>query len=148
MTPRVYLDANVFIAAFENPGAHGDHAWNILHSIERGELEAVTSELTLSEILVKPLERGADELAGAYERIISSEGGFEVLTVSRDILVAAARLRAARRGLRLPDAVHLASAGKADCRYFITEDEQLAVPEGMTRLPVNPFTVDDIVRGS
>ncbi|MEP9379619.1 type II toxin-antitoxin system VapC family toxin [Aquabacter sp. CN5-332] len=148
MTPRVYLDANVFIAAFENPGAHGDHAWNIFHSVEQHEVVAVTSELTLSEILVKPIERGAGELVVAYDRIISPEGNFEVLPVSRDVLVAAAHLRAAYRSLRLPDAVHLASAQKAACRYFITEDERLTMPDGLTRLPVNPFTVDDIVRGS
>lgn len=146
MTPRVYLDANVFIAAFEAPGAHGDHAWNILHAVEQAEVTAVTSELTLSEILVKPLEQGASELATAYDQMISPANNLEIVSVSRDVLVHAARLRAGRRGLRLPDAVHIASAQSTGRSYFITEDERLAMPEGMTRLSVSPFTIDDIVR--
>ena len=36
--PRVYLDANVFVAAFEHMGAHSDHAWWIIHAIESGEI--------------------------------------------------------------------------------------------------------------
>ena len=37
--PRVYLDSNVFIAAFEHAGARSDHAWWIFHAIEQGESE-------------------------------------------------------------------------------------------------------------
>lgn len=144
MTPRVYLDSNVFIAAYETHGAHSDHAWWLLDAIEKGALSAFTSELTLSELLVKPIERDENDLVLAYEDMISGEGQFEVLAVSRDVLIRAAHLRASRRGLRLPDAIHLASAQIAGCTHFITEDERLAMPEGMTRLGVNPFTLDDI----
>jgi len=147
MTPRIYLDTNVFIAAFESAGAHADHAWSLLIAIQQGEAKAATSELTLSEILVKPISQGAEGLARAYESIISPDDTLDVLEVSRDVLVGAARLRAANRSLRLPDAIHVASAQKAGCHYFITGDERLTLPEGMKRLPVSPFTVDDIVRG-
>jgi predicted nucleic acid-binding protein len=61
--PRVYLDANVFVAAFEHVGAYSDHAWWIIRAIETGEIAAGTSELTLAEVLVKPFEVGAPELA-------------------------------------------------------------------------------------
>jgi hypothetical protein len=60
--PRVYLDANVFVAAFEHVGARSDHAWWIMRAIERGEIAAGTSEITLAEVLVKPFEVGATDL--------------------------------------------------------------------------------------
>lgn len=148
MTGRVYLDSNVFIAAYETQGAHSDHAWWLLDAIEQGALSAFTSELTLSELLVKPIERGETDLAQAYEDMISGEGQFEVLAVTRDVLIRAAHLRASRRGLRLPDAIHLASAQIAGCAHFITEDERLSMPEGISRLGVTPFTLDDIRTGS
>jgi len=143
--PRVYLDSNVFIAAFEQVGAHSDHAWWILGAIERGEIRGATSEITLAELLVKPVERGATDLASAYDKMIAPGPGFDVLPVRRDILVSAAEIRATRPSVRLPDAVHIASARALDCDAFISDDRRMKVPEGMRLLDVNPFTLDDIL---
>lgn len=144
--PRVYLDANVFIAAFENPGAHSDHAWWIIHAVEEGEIVAVTSEMTLAEILVKPIERGAVDLADGYERMIVSARGFEVLPVRRSILIEAARLRAQRISIKLPDAIHVATALASSCSHVISDDGRLPALNGLRILSVNPFTLDDILK--
>lgn len=145
--PGVYLDANVFIMAFEQAGARSDHAWWILEAIEMGEIAGATSELTLAEVLVKPTERGAADLAVAYDEMIASGPNFEVVQVRRDILAAAAGLRAGRPSIRLPDAIHIASAVALDCTCFVTEDRRLRAPEGMTVIGITPFTVDDILKG-
>jgi predicted nucleic acid-binding protein len=108
--PRVYLDANVFIAAFEHAGASSDHAWWLIRAIEDGEIFAATSELTLAEILVKPLERGQADLADGYGKMLVSGSHFEVMPVQRDILIEAASIRARRNAIRLPDALHVATA--------------------------------------
>ncbi|MFH1555119.1 MAG: PIN domain-containing protein [Pseudomonadota bacterium] len=144
--PRVYLDANVFIAALEHVGAHSDHAWWILRAIEAEEIIGVTSEITLAEILVKPLEAQATIVVEAYTDMITPATGFEVLEVGRAMLLSAAALRAARRSIRLPDAIHLATALAARCSHFVTADERLHVPDGLTRLAITPFTIDDILR--
>lgn len=142
--PRVYLDANVFIAAFENPGAHSDHAWWILDAVERGEIVGGTSEITLAEVLVKPLDVGAIDLAKGYQEMISNGSKFEVVSVRRDILIEAARFRSRRRSLKLPDAVHLASALALSCSYMISDDQKLPVVPDIKMLPVSPFTLNDI----
>jgi predicted nucleic acid-binding protein len=142
--PRVYLDSNVFVAAFENAGALSDHAWWIIQAIEDGEIIGATSEMTLAEILVKPLEMENTELAAGYEDMISATPGFEVLPVRRDILVDAAGLRAQRSSIRLPDAVHIATASALSCSFFVSNDRRLSLPNGIKLLPVNPFTLDDI----
>lgn len=144
--PRVYLDANVFITAMEHVGARSDHAWWVFASIEDGEIVGVTSELTLSEILVKPLERKAEGIAEAYQQMISPASGFEVRPVDRAILVGAAHLRAGRRSIKLPDAVHIATAQAGGCAFFVSADERIAVPDGMTHLPISPFTIDDVLK--
>ncbi|MFG1229222.1 type II toxin-antitoxin system VapC family toxin [Xanthobacter wiegelii] len=143
--PRVNLDTNVFITAMEQAGARSDHAWWVLSSLEEGEFVGVTSELTLSEVLVKPLERGADAVVEAYQGMIAPSVGFDVLPVDRAVLVVAARLRAGRASLKLPDAIHVATAQLGGCGFFVSADERIAVPTGMARLPLSPFTVDDIV---
>lgn len=145
--PRVYLDANVFIAAFEHVGAGSDHAWWLIRAVEDGEIFAATSELTLAEILVKPLERGQADLADGYGKMLVSAAHFEVMPVQRDILIEAASIRARRNAIRLPDALHVATAKALSCSFFISNDRRLALPEGMRLLAVDPFTLDDIIGG-
>lgn len=142
--PRVYLDTNVFITAFENAGARSDHAWWLLRAIEGREMIAVTSEITLSEVLVKPIEVGDGALAASYQAMLTSNAVMEVHPVARDILIEAAGIRARRPAVKLPDAVHIATARRSRCGFFVTNDERLVVPEDVVRLPLSPFTVDDI----
>jgi predicted nucleic acid-binding protein len=146
--PRVYLDTNVFIAAFENPGAHSDHAWWIIDAIEQGEIFGATSELTLGEILVKPIELGKHDLAEGYEKMIVSATGFDVLPIGRSILISAARMRAQRKSLRLPDAIHLATAKASACSFVVSDDSRLPSIDDIKILSVTPFTLDDITANS
>lgn len=143
--PRVYLDANVFIAAFENPGAYSDHAWWIMHAVERGEITAATSEITLAEVLVKPLQVGAADLADGYQQIIVNAPGFDVCPVARDVLVSAAELRAKRNFIRLPDAIHLATAMNMACSHIVSGDRRLPSIGEVAVLPISAFTLDDIM---
>ena len=82
----------------------------------------LTSTLTLGEVLVKPLERGDEELARKYEEAISATG----LMLPFD--AKAARIYAALRcdrSLRAPDAIQLACAAAAGVDLFITNDARL-----------------------
>jgi predicted nucleic acid-binding protein len=144
-SPRVYLDANVFIAALESPTARSDHAWWILRAIQAGEIAGVTSEITLAEVLVKPIELGMQDMIVAYENMVAPAPNFDVPPVTREILIDAARIRARRASVRLPDAVHLATARSRSCTFFVTEDRRMEILEGMKQLIVNPFTLDDIL---
>jgi predicted nucleic acid-binding protein len=134
--PRIYLDTNVFVAAYEAVGARSDHAWWILSAAEAGEFRLVTSELTLSELLVGPLGEGNQELCEVYEDIMTNAEPFAILPVERAVLIDAAKLRAGRVGLKLPDAVHCATALRARCRAMVTDDARM--PKGLD-LPVIPF---------
>jgi predicted nucleic acid-binding protein len=143
--PRVYFDSNVFITAFESEGARSDHAWWLLDAVETGRVHGVTSELTLAEVLVKPLEMNDDGLAEAYRSMISGTAVLDVKPVDRETLVEAAWIRSRRKAVRLPDAIHLASARRLDCVFFVSGDMRLDMPEGIVQLPLNPFTLDRIL---
>lgn len=146
MPERIYLDANVFIHAYESRGPRSESAWLVLEAIESEEVVAVTSELTLAEVLVGAIQDGDDELAGHYHDIFSSEGEFTVATVERRILIEAAALRGVTRSLKLPDAIHVATARIHDCRYIVSDDRRLSSAPGLTILPLSPKTVD-VIRG-
>jgi predicted nucleic acid-binding protein len=56
-----------------------------------------------------------------------------MVPVSRDILVAAARLRA-ETNMKLPDAIHIATAQITGCSYLLTNDSHLRAIPGLTIL--------------
>lgn len=146
--PRVYLDTNVFIAAYENPGARSDHAWWLLDAAERGDITVVTSELTLAEVLVKPLAQQDSALAAAYQAVLSTSETLEVVAIDRAAMVAAAERRARKLSLRLPDALHLAAAAGAACAFFVTADKSLDDAADLRIVEFGPFSLDDIEAAS
>lgn len=85
-----------------------------------GTIEIVTSELTLLESLVGPLKSGNKTLVTAFEQALLGTD-VRLLSISRPILLEAARLRATTR-LKTPDALHAATAQDAGCALFVTND--------------------------
>jgi predicted nucleic acid-binding protein len=127
---RVYLDTNVFIYAIEGYPEFVDELNEFFDSIDAGNLRAFTSELTLAEVLVRPLMDGNLEIQTAYQQALQSSEGLEVVPVSREVLIEAARLRAVVN-FRLPDAIHGATAILTGCETFLTNDRRLAVLPGV-----------------
>ena len=90
--------------------------------IDSGELRAITSELTLAETLVKPLSLDNAALVQTYSDTLQSSDFLTVAPVSREILIEAARLTAQHTALKLPDALHAATAIAYQATYFISND--------------------------
>ena len=125
----VYLDTNIWIYTLENYAAYSQELRSLFQAIDEGALAAVTSELTLAEVLVKPAQRGDTGQQAICERFIRTTEHLTVLPVSRDILIEAAQVRA-RAQLKLPDAIHVATALKANCITLLTNDQQFSrVPD-------------------
>lgn len=118
---RFYVDTNVVIAIVEATSILVPVQVAFVEGIERSRIKAFTSELTLAECLVKPMaDRNADTVA-AYLTFLDGRPELPVLPVSRAILLEAARLRA-ETGIKLPDAIHMATASAANCDVFLTND--------------------------
>jgi len=137
----VYLDTNVFIAAFETADGPGYAARRLLTAAENARLRIVTSELTLSDVLVGPLRRGDDALAALYRSILVSREGFAVVPIDRVVLEAAAQLRAGHGTLRLPDAIHRATADLSTCTAVATADLRLPLAAGQRRIDLDDVAV-------
>lgn len=97
----------------------------MLESIDEGRLEAITSSLTLAEILVKPFELDREDLARTYREVLTGSAHMRIVPVGVDIAVEAARIRADEH-VRLADAIHLATSVHANADVFLTNDERLA----------------------
>ena len=119
----VYLDTNVFIYMLEGYPEFLPLLTQLFKALDNKHLQAITSELTLAEALVKPFADKNISLQKIYEHTIQSALGLTVIPISRNILIKAAKLRTSM--LRLPDAIHLATAQENDCKFFITNDAHL-----------------------
>ncbi|WP_281262232.1 type II toxin-antitoxin system VapC family toxin [Acuticoccus kandeliae] len=129
---KFYLDTNVVIAAVEDDSAAGRAIWA---SLQRGAKMGrnfrdpierfVTSELTLAECLVKPLRDGDEELASVYAMLLVNNDLVAMESVHQDALWIAAYLRGQHTALKLPDAIHIATAFCCGCSFFLTGDTRL-----------------------
>lgn len=137
---RLYLDTNVFIYAFEN---NDDLARDLVRLISlstgRRQPFLVTSEITLAELMVDPLRRKDRRLIEIYDRISIGNAFIMVGTVSREVLWHAAQLRSEDASLRLPDAIHLATAMNFGCTRFMTADTKLRNSYAITADPLVPY---------
>jgi predicted nucleic acid-binding protein len=119
---RIFWDTNLFIYLFEDYGELSNRVSSLRRSmLERGD-QLLTSTLTLGEILVKPFERGEDELARKYEQTITATS--QMLPFDTKAAGIYARLRC-DRAVRAPDAIQLACAAAAGVDLFITNDVHL-----------------------
>jgi predicted nucleic acid-binding protein len=122
---RVYIDTNVVIRGMERTDTGAGEVGRLTELAERGKLGLVTSELTLSEVLVGPIKQGDDLLVKSYLDLLTQDPVFELRPVTRDILIESAHIRA-RSSAILPDCVHVASAVLAGCSLIVSYDRRLS----------------------
>lgn len=122
---RIYIDTNIFIYALEGYPEFAASLTLLFTAIDEGVVKAVTSELSLAESLVKPLMDDNTVLENLYLEVFQTSISLNVVPISRQILIESARLRAKSKTLKLPDAIHFATARMSGCQTFLTNDKQL-----------------------
>lgn len=121
---RLYLDTNIFIYAIEKGNRWTELLRTLFEAIDRGQIRAVTSELTIAEVLTKPYAVGAEDLIQRYQVVLSGEGALHVVPVDRSVLDFAAQVRA-QTHVKLMDAIHIATASDRICDAFLSNDTRL-----------------------
>ncbi|MFI5366552.1 MAG: type II toxin-antitoxin system VapC family toxin [Candidatus Binatia bacterium] len=115
------LDSVAFIYFIEE---HPLYAPLFEQRIERGENRAVTSVVTLAEVLVQPKRLARDDLVQRYREFLTAGPNVMTVDVTAALAERAATLRA-QHGLRLPDAIQVAAALEGGAEYFLTNDARL-----------------------
>ena len=117
----IYLDTSVVIYTIEgNPDYYSllEPLWSKFYA---GEIQIISSDLTLMEVLVVPLRNGNHVLVADYEELLLSSQ-VQLISINQSILRQAANLRATT-SLKTPDAIHAATALSVGCDQFITNDK-------------------------
>lgn len=99
----------------------------LFEAVDRDQLQVAVSTISVAELLVGPLKEGKDALAKRYEKALA---GFELIAVSTEIAVTAARLRAST-GLRLPDALQAATTLEIGAAALVTHDRDFSRLNGL-----------------
>ncbi|MEN8374750.1 MAG: PIN domain-containing protein [Gemmatimonadota bacterium] len=108
----------------------------LFKAADRGDIELVTSEVTLLEVLVGPYRAGDADLAARYEALLTRSRGLTLVALSRPVIRAAAQLRATR-AIRTPDALQLAAALSRRCGSFLTNDRRIPSLPGLPVVQVS-----------
>jgi predicted nucleic acid-binding protein len=139
---RVYFDANIFIYAVEGSDDIAGRLRTLFELLTRNPSLAVTSELTLAEVL----PRANPTRRRNYLELILYSGLFDLHPVTRDILMETVDYRriagvsepsASKSHApmpKLPDAIHVVTAIRAGCGRMLSFDRALKLPEGMHRV--------------
>ena len=94
---------------------------------EAGGLNLAVTTVTIAEVLSGPLKAGEEALAKRYRAVLES---WQVVDLTADIAESAARLRG-QYGLKLPDAVQLASALAINADALVTHDRDFSRVRGL-----------------
>lgn len=118
------IDSAPLIYLVEKHPTYFDAMVFILRTINSGSMTAVSSILSLTEVLTQPLRVGNEILVREYEDILQNSVGFELLPLNAAIARKAADLRA-HYNLKTPDAIQVATCINAGCEAFLTNDLRL-----------------------
>lgn len=117
----VGLDANIFSYHFHQDPLFGPLTKEIFDLLSLNRLRAVTSIITLIEIL--SVKASSVKIKG-LKKLFSEIPNLAVVEVDEEIADKTALIRR-NYGFRTPDAIQLATALRAKAKVFITNDETL-----------------------
>lgn len=118
---KVALDTSLFIYQLQANPRYVDLTDHVFTWIERPNHSAVTSTITMTELLVQPYQRSDDQQVDEFYSLLSTYPNLDWIAPSLLIADTAARLRAAHR-LRTPDALQAATAFHSEATGFLTND--------------------------
>lgn len=117
----VCLDTAPIIYFIEENSAYLETLQHIFLRIDEGNLSAFSSYITLMEVLVKPIETQALDLARQYRDLLIGSPGFDLYPLERTVAEKAANLRSKYK-LKSPDAIQIATAILFGAQIFLTND--------------------------
>ena len=118
---RIALDTSIFIYQLESSPRYVTLTDAIFRWLEQPEHHAVTSTITMTELLVQPYRDSGPQRVDEFYALLTTYPNLEWLSPNLEIADIAARIRATHR-LRTPDALQAATAVHAGATALVTND--------------------------
>ncbi|MBV9707115.1 MAG: PIN domain-containing protein [Chloroflexi bacterium] len=120
----VGLDTAPLIYFTEDNPSYLDVVEPFFNAMRRGEIQVITSMMTVLEVLVYPIRRGEVEWIRRYHDMLFKTKGLTTIEVNRGIAEEAAYLRAHYK-IHTADSIHMATAIVEEASFFLTNDMRL-----------------------
>jgi len=118
---RIALDTSIFIYQLEPNTKYLAYTDPIFSWLEQSESKAITSTITMTELLVLPYREDDEQRANDFYGLLSTYPNLEWIAPNLEIAELASRIRALHR-LRTPDALLAATAENSLATGLITND--------------------------
>ena len=118
------VDSSIFIYQFEQHSQFASFCHTIFDRLDDGVVELATSTVTVSEVLVRPLEQKDPEVVMLYEQVFTQLPRLRIIAIDYRLAKLAAQLRV-RYHIFLPDAYQIAAALTQRATLFVTNDRAL-----------------------
>ena len=118
---RIALDTSIFIYQLEANERYLALTDGIFAWLERPGSEAVTSTITMTELLVQPYRQSDEQRVDEFYALLSTFPNLDWIAPNLEVADLAARFRALYR-LRTPDALQAATAIHCGATLFVTND--------------------------
>lgn len=134
----VALDSMCFIYHFENHPQYSKLTQKLFELIEEGEIQGVTSVITVAEVFSNERVIADTKLAREYLTIFESWPGLTIVESTIDVAVEAGSIRNTY-ALRLPDAFQIAAGIVTNADLFITNDSHYSKVINPTVMQLDMF---------
>lgn len=135
---RVFVDTAPIIYYLENSALYMEQIKEFFEKCLEGNIQIVTSAITIEEYLVFPYSSGKMELADNFKRFIEYMN-IMVIDIDSNIAEQGAEIRGKYKNFKAMDALQIAAAVVSGCNMFFTNDKQLRQEK---ELPC--MTMDDL----
>ena len=130
---RIYFDANIFIYLLEHHPDLGEVGLSSGRSAIDKDLDCYSGELVRAELLVKALKDNNARAVQAVKDLFTNDTRIELLPHTKTAFISAAHLRANYK-IKLPDALHIATAVENHMDVFLTNDREIPAMREITIL--------------
>ena len=121
---KVFIDTSLFIYQIEEHSKYGNATSLFFDELETGKFSALTSVLSLMEVLVKPYHFQQPEVVSLFEDIFLNTWNLKLFSINSEIARLAAGLRS-QYAVKTPDALQFATAIYHEADIFFTNDKSL-----------------------
>lgn len=138
----IFLDTAPVIYFIEAHPQFGPLVRQVIELMNGNRIQAVTSVLTLSEVLPKLVETGNDELAEKFKTYLKNGSNLTLLPITEIIGESAGVLRGKYPNLKTVDALQIATALDAESDAFLTNDRKLSGIKEIKIIVLKDYLVD------
>lgn len=138
---RLYIDTNAFIFFLDRHVKYFPVVAPIFEACFSQKAFAITGGLAIAEVMVHPYRNGDVVLIANIKNFFSQKNFLMIAEHDNELLDMAAML-AGQRQMKLIDAIHVVTAQKNGCRYFLTNDHGIKSSETLEVIQLEDYIVN------